>query len=51
VTTSPEHGTTVRLLGMRASSVEGFEAACRDWIAKARQRHAHEVRACNDGQA
>jgi len=36
VTTSPGVGTTIRMLGLRASSPDGFEAACRDWIEKAR---------------
>ena len=38
VTTSPGVGTTIRILGLRASSPDGFEAACRDWIEKARHR-------------
>jgi hypothetical protein len=39
VTTSPDLGTTIRMLGVRTSSTEGFEAACRDWIESARKRH------------
>ncbi|MCU0906003.1 MAG: hypothetical protein MUF73_00845 [Rhodobacteraceae bacterium] len=41
VTTSPDLGTTVRMLGVRATSTDGFEAACRHWIVKARQRLAY----------
>lgn len=39
VTTSPDLGTTIRIFGVRASSTDGFEAACRDWIEKARTQH------------
>lgn len=50
VTTSTDLGTTIRMLGVRSSSTDGFEAACRHWIEKARrQGHAGRSHTNGDG--
>lgn len=38
ITVSDRTGTSIRMLGVRAASSNGFEAACRHWIEVVRQQ-------------
>jgi hypothetical protein len=42
ITVSDRTGTSIRMLGLRAASPDGFEAACRHWIEMVREKVAQE---------